>query len=185
MKLLHILLLLMLAIICAACQSDSGIEGGPTPTRGPIQELHGSGDVTLELSASTNCVNVGENVYFKVRILNATTAPVTLTNTLDITIRAARPAISNEIVQQWSETNQYPEHLKTVLLPGEEIAYEWPWVGDRAYISEDLANNMIQVTTGIMAELPNDSMAKDVSLFLGVSAFRVGLGAVRCSEMPT
>lgn len=95
----------------------------------------------LELTASTNCAEVGEVVTFTVRYKNETADPITLVSDplLDIVI-VAHPQGGNATIpqQRWSASTHYPATINPVVQPGEERTYTWQWKADGIYAQDSV-----------------------------------------------
>jgi hypothetical protein len=158
------------------------------PTIGPVRHVSGlSTAARVELTASTNCAEVGEVVTFTTQITNEMSIPMTLRGLppLDILLKSAVPGAPP---QRWSATPQYPKAINPVLAPGEVRMYEWQWVADAAYAQ-------LEQTTynGVEARLElGGAFVGEETIAGGSIAVYVGVGAhvlpqpgtnVRCADM--
>ena len=159
------------------------------PTIGPVrQESGGPGSRHLELSASTNCAEVGEVITFTITMTNEMEVPMTLADThrLDIVLK---PSGGVGPTQRWSATSQYPTTINPVLAPYETRTYHWRWKADAVYAQvqqTDFTGVFAQFTSSEFlpkgyAPLPGGS----VEVYVGVGAHILPQPGtnVPCTEM--
>lgn len=152
MKHLRLYLLFSLVILTACSRSLGRIE--------PVVATNMLGAwVRQQLTASTNCAEVGQEVVFTATLTNATTTPLTILEQppLDIVIR---PFAGRAGVTRWSATDQYPKDINPVLAAGETRTYTWRWVADAAYTSASTFENGIQVEMPVTVRRPGGSAEK-------------------------
>jgi hypothetical protein len=94
------------------------------PAKEPITSTYNSTLLVRQLTASTNCAEIGEEVVFTATITNPSKLllPVLERPAFDMLIRAEAPTTTS-VIQRWSETNQYPGNINPVLQPGETRTY--------------------------------------------------------------
>ena len=125
----------------------------PFPTVGPVQRISGNASRTMAvIQSSTNCAEIGEMVTFTASFTNTATYPVTITTepVMDMVLMPSRwdPADGPEPVQRWSESDQYPTDLPTVVQPGEEWVYQWRWQADPVFNPQGRSEVRAQLVTG-------------------------------------
>lgn len=140
-----------------------------------VQENGDRGEFWHRLTASTNCAEVGEEVLFTAEITNESPNPLTVTDNppFDIIIRPFRYGGDAQPVQRWSESDQYPDDIDPVLMPGETRTYTWRWVADAAYAQgsvTDYGTSVFMPLTlagQVIAHLPPITVGVKVNPMLG------------------
>lgn len=120
--------LTLLSLILSGCSSRHVPRLEQTDREHSVDNL-----VRTRLSASTNCVEVGEQILFTAQIENRSRTPFSLFGVppIDMVLEPAKN--TQQPVQRWSETNQFPLSLDPILLAGESRQYHWLWVADQRY----------------------------------------------------
>lgn len=161
----------------------------PQPTRGPVisTTVPASG-VAASLTASTNCVTVGETVTFTLALTNTTTVPMTLTGTHPIEM--VLEGFRGSPILHWSATASYPSSVDPVLHPGEQCRYSWPWVADAMYASSEWESGPGVVVHGMLQIQNNGNTitTNNLQVYVGVNAYsfigsEVARDSVQCTDM--
>ena len=140
------------------------------------------------IQANTNCAEIGEMVTFTASFTNTATYPVTITTepVMDMVLMPAQwdPTDGPEPVQRWSESDQYPTDLPTVVQPGEEWVYQWRWQADPVFRSQKGSEVRAQLVTGQIQLRASSVPEGGPEVWVGVGAMRLpGGGAVECYEL--
>lgn len=167
------------AVLLTACGTRA-ITEQVRARREPVWEGASGSGVRSELSANTNCAEVGEVVTFTVTLANETTQPFTVTGDplLDIVVQA--PPISGQPapVARWPQSVYYPAQITPVWQPGESRTYQWPWRVDPAFAQQERAGDNV-----IQASMPATNVRLSSGSITGAGGLDVtiGIGALRTS----
>lgn len=155
-------LLILTAWVLTSCTvtlpfSAHGLER-PLPTIGPVQQVTGISElIRTELTATTNCANIGDVITFTGRVTNESNHPLTITSypPFDFVLRPANWRSNASMpVQHWSEISSDASSANPVLAPGETRTYLWQWIADAVYGQRGV--NGIRVTF-IIGEIPQET----------------------------
>jgi hypothetical protein len=93
--------------------------------------------MAIDVTASTNCAEIGEPVTFTATLTSEANAPLTITTrpVVDFVLRpvAWEETQGPEPIQRWSQTSSYPSVIDPVFAPGEQRQYQWVWIADAVY----------------------------------------------------
>jgi hypothetical protein len=183
----------VVGVTLGGCRSPIALPSGherPLPTIGPLQNITGtSGDILLEITAPTNCAEIGDQVTFTGRITNKATYPVTIITVplVDFVISPAnwRASKGPKPIQRWSQTNQYPQNINPILAPGEQRTYQWHWTADAVY--GEFGVNGVQ-TQFVVGEMPlkTSSFIGGIDVWVGVRTIPGGESSesgIACADM--
>ena len=177
--------LMVLMVLLTAC--ESGAEGGPFPTLGPVSNIGGrQGRVVSELTASTNCAEVGEVVTFTLHIRNDATFPITLTGPPFLEIVVQPVYQEGAPIQRWSASEQYPAAINPLFVPGEDRTYVWRWTADAAYAPNPTKDNGVEVIAPMGILGPENSVIQSArnNFGLGIRTINLAQGSIPCIQMP-
>lgn len=161
-----------------------------TPALEPVRAgSGGSGDFEEEITASTNCAEVGEMVTFTVNLANRTEKPLTLTGAplFDITLqpfkwtRAGAPPS-----ERWSESGQYPANVNPVLQAGEQRSYTWQWLVTPRFAQQGTEGNNLLVSYSMGETIFNNgnrTPAGTTTVLVSIGKYVSGAGSWPCSEL--
>jgi hypothetical protein len=183
------LLLLVMLLLATCALGPRAVHQSAIPTIGPVRQgTGGPGSRHFELSANTNCAEVGEVVTFTTTLANETSVPITLTGTplVDIVLKPI-----GEIVPplRWSTTPDYPKNINPIFAPGEGRTYTWQWVADAAYLQPQQTHNngvIAQLTFGdVIAEGYKLHPRGSIEVYVGVGTHNLPMPGsnVRCADM--
>ena len=158
------------------------------PRRSPVSS--GSAQAfSTELTASTNCVEVGDIITFTINLQNLSDKTTTITGTppFDITLTPVRiDQTDSAPLVRWSATDQYPIDPATILLPGERHTYSWRWQASQefALVTRYDKNVRVALSQGeLQREDGTGTPAGETRVFIGVNKYSSSGGLWKCSDM--
>ena len=158
------------------------------PRRSPVSS--GSAQAfSTELTASTNCVEVGDIITFTINLQNLSDKTTTITGTppFDITLTPVRiDQPDSAPLVRWSATDQYPVDPATILLPGERRTYTWRWQASQefALVTRYDKNVRVALSQGeLQRENSTGTPAGETRVFIGVNKYSSSGGLWKCSDM--
>lgn len=179
---LTLLVSVLSTLLLASCEG-----GGPPPIE-PVSYPPGD-KANFQISASTNCAEIGEVVTFTARIGNAEKYAVILVGdpALDIVVQPVLwPQTEVKPVRRWSDSDQYPQQIVRTFLPGEERTYTWKWVAENIHAKYPATLLSVDFATAALVNPSGGGQsAGTISIAIGVDRTRTPSGGyVACSELP-